>query len=68
MLPEVMAYHGIRRDFRQAGFFETAQYPSFYLALKTAITQGHLVAVAGIVDKAPTVVPMLAWAARFPRL
>jgi type II secretory pathway predicted ATPase ExeA len=49
MLPEVMAYHGIRRDFRQAGFFETAQYPSLYLALKTAITQGHLVAVAGIV-------------------
>jgi hypothetical protein len=37
MLPEVMAYHGIRRDFRQAGFFETAQYPSLYLALKTAM-------------------------------
>jgi type II secretory pathway predicted ATPase ExeA len=49
MLPEVMTYHGLRRDFRQAGFFETAQYPSLYLALKTAITQGHLVAVAGIV-------------------
>ena len=26
MLREVMDYHGLRRDFRQAGFFETTQY------------------------------------------
>jgi type II secretory pathway predicted ATPase ExeA len=44
-----MDYHGIRRGFRQAGFFETVQYPPLYLALQTAITQGHLVAVAGVV-------------------
>ena len=49
MLRDVMDYHGLRRDVCQAGFFETEQYHQLYLALKTAITQGQLVAVAGIV-------------------
>jgi type II secretory pathway predicted ATPase ExeA len=49
MLRDVMDYHGLRRDVRQAGFFETDQYQPLYLELKTAITQGQLVAVAGIV-------------------
>jgi type II secretory pathway predicted ATPase ExeA len=44
-----MDYHGLHRDFRQAGFFETAQYQQLYMELKTAITQGQLVAVAGLV-------------------
>jgi len=41
--------HGLRRDVRQAGFFETDQYQQLDLELKTAITQGQLVAMAGIV-------------------
>lgn len=49
MLRDVMDYHGLRRDVRQAGFFETEQYHQLYMELKTAITQGQLVAVAGIV-------------------
>ena len=49
MLRDVMDYHGLHRDFRQAGFFETAQYQPLYMELKTAITQGQLVAVAGLV-------------------
>ena len=49
MLRDVMDYHGLHRDFRQAGFFETAQYQQLYMELKTAITQGQLVAVAGLV-------------------
>jgi type II secretory pathway predicted ATPase ExeA len=49
MLRDVMDYHGLRRDVRQVGFFETDQHRQLYLELKTAITQGQLVAVAGIV-------------------
>jgi len=56
MLRDVMDYHGLRHDFRQAGFFETDQYPQLYLELKTAITQGQLVAVAGIVGCGKTTV------------
>jgi type II secretory pathway predicted ATPase ExeA len=49
MLHDVMDYYGLHRDFRQAGFFETDQYHQLFAELKTAITQGQLVAVSGIV-------------------
>jgi type II secretory pathway predicted ATPase ExeA len=39
----------LRRDFRHVGFFETGQYHQLFAALKTAIRQGQLIAVSGIV-------------------
>jgi len=49
MLSEVMAYYGFTRDVRYVGYFETAQHQQIVGALKTAIQQGQLVALSGIV-------------------
>jgi type II secretory pathway predicted ATPase ExeA len=49
MLHDVMDHYGLHRDFRHAGFFETEQYQLLFTELKTAIRQGQLVAVSGIV-------------------
>jgi type II secretory pathway predicted ATPase ExeA len=49
MLSEVMAYYGFTRDVRHVGYFETAQHQQIVAALKTAIKQGQLVALSGIV-------------------
>ena len=46
MLHEVMEYYGLHRDVRQAGFFETEQYHQLFVALKTAIHHGQLIAVS----------------------
>jgi type II secretory pathway predicted ATPase ExeA len=49
MLSEVMAYYGFTRDVRHVGYFETIQHQHIMAALKTAIQQGRLVALSGIV-------------------
>ena len=49
MLHDVMDHYGLHRDFRHVGFFETEQYQQLFTELKTAIRQGQLVAVSGIV-------------------
>jgi type II secretory pathway predicted ATPase ExeA len=49
MLHDVMDHYGLLRDFRHAGFFETEQYQHLFAELKTAIRQGQLVAVSGVV-------------------
>ena len=49
MLSEVMAYYGFTRDVRYVGYFETVQHQHIIVALKTAIKQGQLVALSGIV-------------------
>src|SRR5215510_9040087 len=49
MLSEVIGYYGFTRDVRHVGYFETAQHQQIVAALKTAIKQGQLVALSGIV-------------------
>ena len=49
MLSEVMAYYGLTREFHHAGYFETTQHQQMVTELKTAIAQGKLVALSGIV-------------------
>ena len=56
MLHEVMEYYGLHRDVRQAGFFETEQYHQLFVALKTAIHHGQLIAVSGVVGCGKTTV------------
>jgi type II secretory pathway predicted ATPase ExeA len=54
MLLDVMAHYGLSRDFRHAGFFETEQHKRIFRQLKTAIPNGYLIAVSGIVGSGKT--------------
>jgi len=54
MLHEVMDYYGVHRDFRHAGYFATEAQQQLSTALKAAIKQGQLIAVAGIVGSGKT--------------
>ena len=54
MLREVMDYYGVHRDFRHAGYFEPEAQQQLSAALKAAIKQGQLIAVAGIVGSGKT--------------
>ena len=48
ILPEVLTFFGLSREFRNAGYFETEQAQRIALALKPAIEAGHLIALTGI--------------------
>ena len=48
ILPEVLTFFGLQREFRNAGYFETEQAQRIALALKPAIEAGHLIALTGI--------------------
>ena len=54
MLLDVMAHYGLTKDFRHAGFFETEQHKRIFRQLKTAIPNGYLIAVSGIVGSGKT--------------
>jgi type II secretory pathway predicted ATPase ExeA len=49
VLSEVMAYYGLRRDFHHVGYYETPHHQQIFAALKTAVKQGQLVVLSGIV-------------------
>ena len=49
MLSEAMTFYGLHRDFKQAGYFPTAHHEHIFAALKTAVKQGKLVVLSGIV-------------------
>jgi type II secretory pathway predicted ATPase ExeA len=49
-----MDYYGLHRDFRHAGYFATEAHQQLATALKTAIKQGQLIAVSGIVGSGKT--------------
>jgi type II secretory pathway predicted ATPase ExeA len=54
MLREVMDSYGMHRDFRHAGYCVTETQQQLATTLKAAITQGQLIAVAGIVGSGKT--------------
>lgn len=49
MLSDVMSYFGLNRAFEQAGYFETEQQAQIFKELRPLITQGRLIALAGVV-------------------
>jgi type II secretory pathway predicted ATPase ExeA len=49
MLSDVMDYYGLTRDFQGTGYFETEHHQQILKELKTAIKQGQMIALSGIV-------------------
>jgi type II secretory pathway predicted ATPase ExeA len=49
MRQEVMNHYGIAREFRDAGFYETERHRQVLRELKSAVKQGKLITMAGIV-------------------
>ena len=49
MLSEAMTFYGLHRDCHQAGYFPTTHHEQIFRALKTAVKQGRLVVLSGIV-------------------
>lgn len=49
MLSEVMAHYGLTRELDHVGYFETAQHQHMMAELTSAVKQGKLVALSGIV-------------------
>ena len=54
MLSDVREYYGLVREISQSGYFETAQSQQILKELKLAITDGKLIALAGIVGTGKT--------------
>jgi type II secretory pathway predicted ATPase ExeA len=46
---EAMTFYGLHRDLNQAGYFATEHHDHIFEALKTAVKQGKLVVLSGIV-------------------
>jgi len=49
MIHDVKEYFGLKKDFNNAGYFETENFKQVLLDLKSAIKSGHLIALTGIV-------------------
>lgn len=49
MVSEAMTFYGLHRDFHHAEYFSTAHHEHLFAALKTAVQQGQLVVLSGIV-------------------
>lgn len=55
MRVDTMAYYKLARDVRQAGFFETEQHKKLFAEIRSAIRQGGLIAVSGMIGTGKTV-------------
>ena len=55
MLIEVMKEYNLVKEFRKAGYYETAEQKQLFSELKAAILNGKLVALTGIVGCGKTV-------------
>ena len=56
MLSDVRKYYGLVREIGQSGYFETAQSQQILKELKLAISDGKLIALAGIVGTGKTTI------------
>jgi type II secretory pathway predicted ATPase ExeA len=54
MLSDVMKHFQLVKEFRNVGYFETAHHKEIFQEIKTAIRQGKLIAVSGIVGSGKT--------------
>jgi type II secretory pathway predicted ATPase ExeA len=55
MLTEVMAYYGLARDIRAAGYYETEHHRQICQQVRAVLPAGRLIAVTGIVGSGKTV-------------
>lgn len=55
MLTEVMEHYGLVRDFRKAGYYETADQQQMFKDIKSAIYAGKLIALTGVIGCGKTV-------------
>ena len=55
MIHDVKAYFGLKKEFRNAGFFETENYNMVFQDVISAIKEGHIIAITGIVGSGKTV-------------
>jgi len=55
MLTEVMEHFGLVKEFRKAGYYETAHQQRLFKEIKAAITSGRLVAMTGVIGCGKTV-------------
>lgn len=55
MLTEVMEHYSLVREFRRAGYYETAQQKQLFKDIKVAIYSGRLIALTGIVGCGKTI-------------
>lgn len=49
MLSDVMEFYGLTRDFERVGYFETDHHKQIFKEIKSAIEQGKLIVLSGIV-------------------
>jgi type II secretory pathway predicted ATPase ExeA len=54
MRTDVMGYYGLAKDVRHAGFFETEQHKKLFSHVRSAIRQGSLIAVSGMIGTGKT--------------
>ncbi|CAN5191381.1 AAA family ATPase [soil metagenome] len=54
MRTDVMGYYGLAKDVRHAGFFETEQHKKLFSHVRSAIRQGGLIAVSGMIGTGKT--------------
>jgi len=54
MLTEVMQHYGLTRDPHTAGYFETEHHQRICKDIRSAIVDGNLVAIAGMVGSGKT--------------
>ncbi len=55
MIHDVKEYFGIEKEFRNAGFFETENYNMIFQDVISAIKEGHIIAITGIVGSGKTI-------------
>jgi type II secretory pathway predicted ATPase ExeA len=55
MLTEVMEHYGLIKDFRRAGYYETNEQKQMFKDIKSAIYDGKLIALTGIIGCGKTV-------------
>jgi type II secretory pathway predicted ATPase ExeA len=55
MLSDVLDYYGLAKEFRHAGFYETAHHRQLLKDLRAAVRSGGLIALCGIVGSGKTV-------------
>ena len=55
MIHDVKKFFGLEKEFRNAGFFETPNYNMIFLDVVSAIKEGHIIAITGIVGSGKTI-------------
>jgi hypothetical protein len=51
MRAEVIEYYGLTKSFTKAGYYETEHHRQLFKDIKTAILDGKLIAVCGVVGR-----------------